>query len=142
MQLPANSFQRAGYIFIGWSEDPMPSNRNIRTDRRSILSAMQDRPMNCMPSGRRLTDRSICTTLFVMMRCSKGMSRFKVEIKQDSAGIILIPSMDVSIRTTNQDILRTVINKGGRDEKYIEMILRKISCQYACPPDSNDNLFQ
>ena len=22
MQLPANSFQRAGYIFIGWSEDP------------------------------------------------------------------------------------------------------------------------
>lgn len=40
----------------------MPSNRNIRTDRRSIHSAMQDRPMNCMPSGRRVTDRSICTT--------------------------------------------------------------------------------
>ena len=40
----------------------MPSNRNIRTDRRSIHSVMQDRPMNCMPSGRRVTDRSICTT--------------------------------------------------------------------------------
>lgn len=40
----------------------MPSNRNIRTDRRSIHSAMQDRPMNCMQSGRRVTDHSICTT--------------------------------------------------------------------------------
>ena len=64
----------------------------------------------------------------MMMRCSRGMSRLKVEIKQDSAGIILIPSMDVSIRTINQDILRTVINKGGRDEEIHRDDLKKDRC--------------
>jgi len=40
----------------------------------------------------------------------------------------VIPSMDVSIRTINQDILRTVINKGGRDEEIHRDDLKKDRC--------------
>ena len=41
--LPANTFERPGYTFLGWSETRMRSKQNIPTDRQSILSAMLDR---------------------------------------------------------------------------------------------------
>ena len=62
VQLPANSFQRAGYIFIGWSEDP-DAIKPKYTDGQTVNTLCDaGQTYECMPSGRRVTDRSICTT--------------------------------------------------------------------------------
>ena len=61
----------------------MRSKQNIPTDRQLILSAMLDRLVNCMLSGRKQMDHSTHTTLFMMTACLMARSNWKGRMELD-----------------------------------------------------------